>query len=512
MTAKPAHTGTRSRSVARNTLWNLLGSLLPIPTALACIPVLAATLGLERFGALGIAWMVIGYFGLFDFGLSQSTTRFAAAEVAQGRPDVLRSLLIGSLLLHAALGLAGGVILASLAPWLANDVFSMPAALSAETEAALYWLAASVPAIVVTAAFRGMLEGLQRFDLVNLIRIPGAIVNYVGPVIALPFGKSLTLVVAVIVVARLAVLIAYGAACIAVIPRGPSRLDGAKIRRLAAFGGWITVSNLLNPLIIATDRFVIASAVSIAAVAFYIMPFEIVTKAWILSASLMGALFPALAALAEGESRSVRATCRAAGVYLVALAAPAIALVLGCADWLLDWWLGPDFRDGSAGVARLLGIGILVNIVAQVPLTALHAMGRADVTAKIVAAELPIYVAAIWYCAARFGIDGVAAVWAARAVVDAVLLFTAANAVLPQDDRSQRITRKTAVNVATLCLFLAAFWLAALYWREDAVWRGAALTALLVALLLWEWSRLLRPLDREYVATLWNCLPGRRTL
>ncbi|HKA45823.1 MAG TPA: flippase, partial [Burkholderiales bacterium] len=457
--------GMRGGRVARNTLWNLIGSLLPIPAALACIPILASALGLERFGTLGIAWMVLGYFGLFDFGLSQSTARFAAAAAERTQQDGLRPLLINSLLLHAMLGLAGGLALAALAPWLAKDVLKVPATLSAETEAVFYWLAASVPVIVVTGAFRGALEGLQRFDLVNLIRVPAAIVNYVGPVLALPFGKDLPLVVAVIVVARLFVLIAYGAACLAVVPRAPAHLDGAIMKRLAAFGGWLTVSNLLNPLLISTDRFVIASTVSVAAVALYATPYEVVTKGWILSASLMGALFPALVALAERGSGSLRATCRAAEVYLAALAAPAIALLLGCADWLLYAWLGPEFRDGSTEAARLLAIGIFANIIAQVPLTALHAIGRADVTAKILAAEFPIYVAATWYFAGRFGIDGVAAVWAARAGVDAALLFAAANAVLPRREQSGMSIGRTVANIATLCFFLGAFWLAAFQWR-----------------------------------------------
>ena len=60
--------------VARNTAWNLLGALLPVPVALICIPLLVKALGVERFGVLGLAWMALGYFGMFDFGLAQSTT------------------------------------------------------------------------------------------------------------------------------------------------------------------------------------------------------------------------------------------------------------------------------------------------------------------------------------------------------------------------------------------------------------------------------------------------------
>jgi O-antigen/teichoic acid export membrane protein len=58
----------RRSALAANTAWNLLGALLPIPVIVLCLPPLIAALGVERFGVLGLAWMVLGYFGMFDFG------------------------------------------------------------------------------------------------------------------------------------------------------------------------------------------------------------------------------------------------------------------------------------------------------------------------------------------------------------------------------------------------------------------------------------------------------------
>jgi O-antigen/teichoic acid export membrane protein len=382
----------------------------------------------------------------------------------------------------------------------------MPAPLAAESVTALYWLAASIPAILVTSALRGMLEGLQRFKLVNLIRVPAAVVNYLGPVLVLPFGRTLPFVVAVIVVARYAVLAAYAVACARVVPpaAGPVRLEGTVLARLASFGGWLTVSNLVNPLIIFADRFVIASAVSVAAVSFYVTPYEVITKAWLVSASLMAALFPALTAAMEREPGAVRPLCRKAEIHLVAIVAPGIALVLGCADWLLHLWLGAEFSARSAPVAHLLAIGILVNIAAQVPLTALHAMGRADLTARVIVMELPVYALAVWYGAVRYGIVGVAAVWAGRAALDAALMFPLARNVLPPASADARDTTLTGANIAALCVLLAAFWLAGLFWREEVLERCAALAVLMAALLAWTWLRLLAAEDRERLMRLWN--------
>jgi O-antigen/teichoic acid export membrane protein len=499
--------------VARNTAWNLLGALLPVPVALTCIPLLVKALGVERFGVLGLAWMALGYFGMFDFGLAQSTTRFVSSSVAKGGSGGVRALVRASVLLHAALGLAGGLLFALLAPWLAASVFALPPELVGETRIALYWLAASVPAIVLTAAVRGALEGLQRFDIVNLIRVPASIINYAGPLIALQFGSGLPLVVAVIVAARFVVLAAYASACLAHLPpaQGGARLGRAGLLRLAAYGGWLTASNLVSPLILAADRFVIAATVSVAAVAFYVTPYEIITRGWILSASLMGAMFPVFSSLATSDPGAIRGACRSAEVWLLAAAAPAVALLLGCADLLLDWWLGAAFRDNSATVARLLALGLLVNIVAQVPLTALNAAGKADVTAKIAALELPLYIAAMWYGAKRYGIDGVAAVWALRAGVDALVLFVAAHRVLPKQTRPDSAGRLGVGGALMLCAFLAAAWLMASVLRDQLAVRLALLAGVVAALSFWQWRVLLTQSDRHGFASLCRRLLAIRT-
>jgi O-antigen/teichoic acid export membrane protein len=494
---------SRIALIARNTSWNLLGAVLPIPVALVCIPLLVRELGVERFGVLGVAWTLLGYFGMFDFGLAQSTTRFVSRAVADGRTAKVAALAAGSVLLHGVLGLVGGAVFFLLAPWLASSVFNVPPALIGETRTALYWLAASVPAMVVTAAMRGMLEGLQRFDVVNLIRIPASMVNYAGPAVALYFGTGLPLVVAVIVVARFAVLAAYAAACLRALPqpRGGALAKGELVA-LASYGGWLTASNFVNPLIIAADRVIIAAAISAAAVAFYVTPYEVITKTWILSASLLAALFPVFSGMAASEPGAIRAACRSAELYLLALATPVVALVLGSADLLLEWWLGVEFREQSTAVAQLLALGILVNVVAQVPLTALNATGRADVTTMIALVELPIYVLAIWFAAVRYGINGVAAVWAARACLDALALFLAAHVVLPADARADAPGRVGLGGGLLLCSFLAAAWFSAYGFGDSVAMRFAMLAIVLAVLVVWEWRVLLVDHERRRLTEL----------
>ncbi len=59
------------RRIARNVFWNLLGTGTLLLVALVAIPILIQGLGATRFGVLTLAWIVVGYFSLFDLRRDQ---------------------------------------------------------------------------------------------------------------------------------------------------------------------------------------------------------------------------------------------------------------------------------------------------------------------------------------------------------------------------------------------------------------------------------------------------------
>lgn len=192
----------------------------------------------------------------------------------------------------------------------------------------------------------------------------------------------------------------------------------------------MTVSNVVGPLMVYADRFLIGGLLSATAVAYYATPYEIVTRLWILSGALTGVLFPIVAARLVGDRDSVIDVYRQAMKCVSLLLLPVVAVLYFFAAEGLTWWLGCDFAQQGASVARILLIGVFINALGLVAITVLHGAGRADWAAKLHLFELPFYLVALMFAAASYGIEGVALVWMLRVLFDMVVMAILAERLL----------------------------------------------------------------------------------
>jgi len=412
------------RLLARNTLLNLLGQGLPMIVAIITIPIVIGGLGVERFGVLTLAWMAIGYFSLFDLGLGRALTQILASRIGTGEQGSVPRLTWTALAATTAFGTVGAIVLALLGPWLVTGVLRIPGELQPESRTAFFLLAVSIPWVVSTAALRGVLEGVQRFDLVNYVRIPLGLATYLVPVAVLPFSQSLVPIVGALLVSRLVGWVVHLLLCFHALPelRGRIEFCSADVRPLLRFGSWMTVSNLVSPLMVYLDRFLIGAVLSMAAVAYYVTPYEVITKLWIVPVSLMSVLLPTFAANYVSDRRRAASLFDLGirAVFLVML--PPTLLAVLFAPEALTVWLGAEFAAESYRVLQWLAIGVFVNSMGQVGFTFLQGVGRPDVTAKLHLVEFPLYVAFLWWLLPRYGIEGAAIAWTARVLLDASLL------------------------------------------------------------------------------------------
>jgi O-antigen/teichoic acid export membrane protein len=487
----PARALTSTRLLARNSALNVFGLVAPLAAAFVAGPILISALGSPRFGVLTLVWAFIGYFSLFDFGIGRALTQAASEAIGAEDTDRLRRVTGSALAGMTVLGLLGTVVVIAVAPLLAFSILKMDATLRPEAARSFYILSLSLPFVVVTTGLRGLLEAHQHFGAVTALRLPYSLFNFLGPLAILPFSRSLIPIVMALAIGRVILFVAHLAVCLARYPwlRKAWPPDLTTFRPLMRMGGWMTVSNVINPLMIYADRFLVGAMLSLTAVAYYVTPFEVVVRLLVVPGAVLGVFFPAFAATYAKQPERTTAMFDRALRFMLFTMFPAVLAITTFAGEGLRLWVGLDYANHSTWVAIWLAAGVLINSLGQVPQGLMQAINRADLTAKLHLAELPVYAALILVLTPRYGVAGVAAAWTLRVVMDTAVVclmvrkhFTPA---LPAIDRS--------------IVWLGGLLLALVTVRvpTSAMSRGVTGAVILVTFFLAAWSHLLLEPERE---------------
>lgn len=201
---KPSTNPLNQDSRIRNsTGWNLIGQSAPLLAALFAIPPLISGLGVERFGILSLAWMILGYFGLLDLGLGRTLIVLASEKLGLNEDHDIPSLTSSALWLMLLIGSLGGLALWVSSTYLVTSALTIEPSLQPESISVMKILAISVPIVILTSGIRGILESYQRFDLVNIVWISISVLTFVSPLMVLAFANRLDWIVLILLIMRL---------------------------------------------------------------------------------------------------------------------------------------------------------------------------------------------------------------------------------------------------------------------------------------------------------------------
>jgi len=493
----PASPGANShlmhgRLLARNVIWNLIGNGAPILVAVFCIPLLIRGLGTDRFGVLTLVWALIGYASLFDLGLGRALTQLVAKKLGAGDEREIPALAWTSLLLMLLLGLVGAAVVVLTSPWLVHRVLHIPGALQAETLRSFYLLGLSIPVVINTAGLRGLLEAHQRFGIISALRIPLGVFTFAGPLLVLTFSKSLVPVVATLVAGRVLAWIAHLLVCLRVLPELGRSIawEQSAVGPLLRSGGWMTVTNVVGPLLVTLDRLLIGAVVSMAAVAYYATPYEVVTKVLGIPGALTGVMFPAFSTgfVQDRERMALLFGRSVKSLFLVLF--PVMLCTIALAQDGLKLWLGAEFAQHSFRVLQWLAVGVFVTSLSFMPFSLLQGVGRPNLTATLHLIELPLYIGLLWWLISVRGIEGAAMAWTARGVIDALLMFWLAKRFLPGKNP---VRMRTAFLPALAMLILV---VAALI--QGVIAKGLFLVGTILCFVLVTWFQILTPEERTF--------------
>ncbi|PYD73269.1 flippase [Novacetimonas hansenii] len=447
---------TRMQTVLFNAGWNMLGRIGPVAVALLVTPPLITRLGLARWGVLTIALSLVGTFGIFDFGLGRALTRAIAERIADGEEEESASLTLTGILTLGLFGVIGGGIAALCVRFWVYHGLKIPADLQHQTMIAMWVLCGTAPLVMINAAMWGVMSAYQAFRTANLINIPISIMYYLGPLLVLQVWNSLVGVMLVLALCRLAMTVGYGAVCLRIMPSlRRARPAFGLLRPLFRIGGWMTISNLMFPILSYMDRFMIATVLSAAVTAYYTTAFDVVARLSMITMAVTSTAYPAMAACWRTDTTATVALYRNSILTVVGLLFPFCLLGSLFSHDILTLWVGPDFALHSTLIMKCLSIGVFVFGMDAVAAGFLDGIGRAEMNAILSVVEVVVYIPLLLLFLHWFGVDGAAFAWASRSVMDCVVRIRLGIRLYPWLSQMLRHLIPTAIaGVGTMLLAL----------------------------------------------------------
>ena len=415
------------KTIAKNTIYNILGYGIPLIFALVLIPPLIKGLGTERFGVLNLAWIIIGYFSFFDFGIGKGLTKVIAEKLGLNQTKNLPEIFWSALFLMFVVSAFISLIILFFVPSLVN-IFKISNNLQQEVLNTFYVLAFAIPVVSTTAGLRGVLEAHQKFGIINIIRVFLGIFTFLIPLLCLILTDSLFWIVFSLVFIRIIIWIIYLFLCFNVNNafRKHIKFDINAIKPVLKFSAWITIANIIGPVILYSDRFLIGALISAVAITYYATPFEIVTKLLVIPSALAGVLFPVFSASFFNKPEMSRKILIRGIKFIFLIIYPSVFLIVTFAFDGMKLWLGEKFAVQSSFVLQFLAIGILMNSLSLIPNNFFQGIGKPKIPTLINMVELPFYIVIMYFSIKIGGINGAAAAYMFAATVDAAVMYTVA--------------------------------------------------------------------------------------
>ena len=193
---------------------------------------------------------------------------------------------------------------------------------------------------------------------------------------------------------------------------------------LVKFGGWVSISNIIAPVMLYIDRFFIASLIGASVVAYYTTPYEVVSKVAIVAASVCGVLFPLLVKKIPSDIKYANKIYWRSFWGIFGILILPVCIGISCAHFILSTWINEQFAEQSKVIFCLFLIGFMIHGLIQPAFTWIQSSGKPQFTAFSHVFDLVLYVIYFPVFVKHYGVVGAAYSWVLRVTISFVVLNT----------------------------------------------------------------------------------------
>src|SRR3984957_11589366 len=233
-------------------------------------PFILHHLGDAAFGVWVLILSVTGYYGLFDLGIRSSIIRYVSKYTATGDRESLTRFVNTALFSYTCIGVVSMALTALLSSSM-ERLFNIPPEMHSQAHLLLLLVGGSVSLGFPLGVFGGMLEGLQRFDILNWTSIGTTLSRAALIVYFLHRGYGLFTVAVLTIGLPMFFSIVRGLVTFRLcpVPLGLEHVDRASFRHMASYGGATFLVLVSSRLRFGTDELLLGTMMSTVAVTWF---------------------------------------------------------------------------------------------------------------------------------------------------------------------------------------------------------------------------------------------------
>ncbi len=397
-----------------NIIFNFLGSAWLGILTLAVTPVQVHFLGVEAFGFVGLITILQVLLGSLDLGISATVTKVVSSDHSSQRSESANAVNTASTvywiiaLLIAVLLWLNSAKVASF--WLSRTRLD-PATVTLGIQIIAVYLGLRWP----VAFYTGVISGLQRMDVLNVVKAGVQTLRLVGGVVVLLFVPDLVAFLVWFAISSAVELVVYAAATYRLLPTLRLRpyFSLASFKAIWKYSAAMNLIALTALVLSQSDRLAVTKLLSLEALGYYSIAYNASIAISLVQSAINSASFPAFShSFSSGRHPDLLSRYNKASQLMgLVVALPCFALVFFGHE-ILHLWINAPVADEASLTMAWLAIGFFFNAVVSNAYMAAVACGQPSLPLKVNLLALVLYLPALYWLVQHHGISGAAAAYA----------------------------------------------------------------------------------------------------
>lgn len=367
--------------------WSALATNVLVGVFLS--PLILHRLGDAAFGIWVLIFSVTGYYGLFDLGIRSSIIRYVSKYTATGENEKLASFVNTALVAYSIIGAVTMMLTLVLSSYVGR-VFHVPPGMQSQTHILLLLVGGAVSLGFPLGVFGGMLEGLQRFYILNWTSIGATLLRAALIVHFLNRGRGLITVALITVTLPIlsSILRAILVFHFCPVPLGLRYIDKESFRHMATYGGTTFLVIVAAQLRFRTDELVLGGMMSTVAITYFSIGARIVDYAQEFVSSMAQIFVPMSSqSEAKGDLARLRKLYVAGNRMCALLIFPITVVLIVLGKHIIRIWVGARYIPHSYPVLVVLIIPFTLMLMQGASGRLLYGIGKHQSLAKVTLME-----------------------------------------------------------------------------------------------------------------------------